>query len=677
MNSNSQKQVSGDLTAKKSNGKAVVSFAEPNSGDLTARKSSGKAVDSSVEPINRAGFTEVSPVSAVPGDPKSKKLNGKAVVSSAVPISGDLTAKKPNGKDVDSSAEPIKRAGHTIISPVPVVSGDPKSKQKTGKAVVSSAEAIRRTGNAGGSCADIVSGKLTPKKLKGKAVDSSSVEVMFFKDVKFKPQEGELRFRLIHFWEARNAHTKILIGIEMILSFNRSLVNEQALGDGLVLDEAEIASSRRILVHVQTHDGPVMKLYLWDTAATDFCLKFKAQENTPSVILVTTVNPKRFGGALTISSLSSSRVFLDLDVQPTRDYLAWYVFFCCICNLKHLTYLILCNVYFRLGSNSEVANRINAEIVTKAETVTIGELFTYIKQEGSKVYYTKRLYTVNTLALCTATIDDVGHGSAWYYIACGGCKTKVTKGPTTLMCKKCGKAEVAGVAEYLTNLSVYDNNDHARFVLLCDAGHDLTGKLASELVERYFEANESVGDDAVVPVPQALIDTIGQTRTFVVKIKRPNTQQTTIRISIALRISSNGHLDDGTISDMEYMLQYHEINFDSVTEIIDETTNYVAGVILTLEDVTVTDLDVIVKVTDFNPQAWSRIDLDVYTIDLRSNRRESIPSKENDICAICHNELGASGDLNTLVCNHSYHHQCILGWIKMNLTCPVCRTMLA
>ena len=31
-------------------------------------------------------------------------------------------------------------------------------------------------------------------------------------------------------------------------------MNEQALGDGLVLDEAEIASSRRILVHVQTHE---------------------------------------------------------------------------------------------------------------------------------------------------------------------------------------------------------------------------------------------------------------------------------------------------------------------------------------------------------------------------------------------------------------------------------------
>ncbi|CAF2099259.1 BnaA05g17090D [Brassica napus] len=166
-------------------------------------------------------------------------------------------------------------------------------------------------------------------------------------------------------------------------------------------------------------------------------------------------------------------------------------------------------------------------------------------------------------------------------------------------------------------------------------------------------------------------------RTLTMKIKRANTQQTTIRISIPLRTSSNGHLDDGTTNDMEYMLQYHEIDYDSVIKIVDETTDYVAGVIPTLDDVTGTDLDVIVKITDYNPHAWSRIDLDVYTIDLRNNRRNSIPIEENDICTICHNELGASGDLNTLECNHSYHHECILSWVKMNLTCPICRTPLA
>lgn len=41
--------------------------------------------------------------------------------------------------------------------------------------------------------------------------------------------------------------------------------------------------------------------------------------------------------------------------------------------------------FFRLGSNSDIAWKINAEIVTKPEAVTIAELFSYIKQENAKV----------------------------------------------------------------------------------------------------------------------------------------------------------------------------------------------------------------------------------------------------------------------------------------------------
>ncbi|WZZ36294.1 hypothetical protein YC2023_019695 [Brassica napus] len=39
-----------------------------------------------------------------------------------------------------------------------------------------------------------------------------------------------------------------------------------------------------------------MKLYLWDQTATDFCKKFNSCENTPTVLLVTTVNTKHLGG---------------------------------------------------------------------------------------------------------------------------------------------------------------------------------------------------------------------------------------------------------------------------------------------------------------------------------------------------------------------------------------------
>lgn len=49
-----------------------------------------------------------------------------------------------------------------------------------------------------------------------------------------------------------------------------------------------------------------------------------------------------------------------------------------------LTYFGLLS-FFRLSSNFDIANRISAEVVTKPETVTLDELFTYIKQEASKV----------------------------------------------------------------------------------------------------------------------------------------------------------------------------------------------------------------------------------------------------------------------------------------------------
>ncbi|XP_048624109.1 uncharacterized protein LOC106404337 [Brassica napus] len=394
---------------------------------------------------------------------------------------------------------------------------------------------------------------------KGKAIVGKAIT---FRDVTFGPYDGKIQFRLIHFWEAWNVQMKVLIGLEMILideeenviqgfipngrietylrhmkaggtyrlnkffgskskpiyrvaepdvtiSFswnsvlynledssinfpedrfrihgyrefeaasdqrgdlydyigNIKLVNGQVLSDGPLLDETEIAASRRVEFHVQTHDDPVLKLYLWDKAAFQFCEKFKASVGTARVILVTTLNPKRFGGVLSLSSMASSR-FSYYDII-----------------ISDLTFST------KLDSNLDVANRAAAKVAWFE---------------------------------CAATIDDVVHGSEWYYIGCGVCHTKATKGPTTLMCKKCGKNEIDGVAQYLSKLSVYDQKDQAVFVVLGDAGEELTGKKAAELVERYYQANEDVGEDHIVLVPQAMIDTIGQTRKFIVKVSDHN-----------------------------------------------------------------------------------------------------------------------------------------------------------
>ncbi|WZZ89290.1 hypothetical protein YC2023_117869 [Brassica napus] len=447
------------------------------------------------------------------------------------------------------------------------VSGDRKASKKT----VASSVAAKPNGKSPPSSTN----PMNPNTVT--ALSSAHAnQVMFFRDVSLGPREAELRFRLIHLWEARNIYTKTLIGQEMLLieeetfdlvagsvyklrnffgsrnkaefsvadhiaiisfSWNSDLsvlenppvlipedrfrfhsfeefmatcdskdyvghmrlVNGQTLTDHIVLDEVAIAEKRHLCVHVQTLDGPVMKLYLWDNAASEFCQKFKSYGRIPHVLLVTTVNPKHLGGTLCLTSMSSSRVFMDDDVQPSKDYFEW------------------------LSSNTGIANRIAAEVVTKPETVTLEELFSYIKQEASKVAWFE----------CTATIDVV-QGSSWYYVSCGGCNSKAVKDPTSLMCsnKKCEKSEVTGVPQYLTKISVYDKSEQAVFVILGNAGNELTGKHAAELVANYFESNEGAGADHCVPVPGALLDTIGQTRKFIVKESDHNLKGKTQTITV-------------------------------------------------------------------------------------------------------------------------------------------------
>ncbi|XP_048614729.1 uncharacterized protein LOC106374014 [Brassica napus] len=118
-------------------------------------------------------------------------------------------------------------------------------------------------------------------------------------------------------------------------------------------------------------------------------------------------------GNLALSSMASSRVFIDKDIQPTIDYFSW------------------------LGSNPEIAKRVNADEVTRSETMTIGQIYAYIKQENAK----------EASFDCIATTDDLKRDSAWYYIGCSGCQTKATRGPSSLMYAKCGKNNVSGVAK--------------------------------------------------------------------------------------------------------------------------------------------------------------------------------------------------------------------------------------
>ncbi|KAL0647896.1 hypothetical protein Bca4012_046187 [Brassica carinata] len=97
-----------------------------------------------------------------------------------------------------------------------------------------------------------------------------------------------------------------------------------------------------------------------------------------------------------------------------------------------------------------------------------------------------------------------------------------------LMCGPCTSPEFCRellsklYIRYRAQISVYDNSDQAVFVLLGDAGFELTGKHAAELVSSYFEANGDQGVTQEVPFPEALISTIGQKHNFCVKVTKHN-----------------------------------------------------------------------------------------------------------------------------------------------------------
>ncbi|KAF3543326.1 hypothetical protein DY000_02008543 [Brassica cretica] len=107
-------------------------------------------------------------------------------------LSGVSDSVKTNGEAAVPSI-PVKPVAQTGVS-----SGDVNSMKSKGVAAVSSSQ-IKPIGKIGASSGLNIG------------------EMITFKDVTFGPHEGEVRFQLIHFWEAWNAQTKVLIGLEMLL----------------------------------------------------------------------------------------------------------------------------------------------------------------------------------------------------------------------------------------------------------------------------------------------------------------------------------------------------------------------------------------------------------------------------------------------------------------------------
>ncbi|KAF2567652.1 hypothetical protein F2Q68_00024765 [Brassica cretica] len=264
-------------------------------------------------------------------------------------------------------------------------------------------------------------------KPNGKSPVSSDYDekVMFFRDVSLGPHETQMRFRLIHYWEAWNPLKKTLIGLEMFLIDEQGTVIQGFISPGRI--EKYLPKMKR---------GSVYKL-------------------------------NNFYGSI------SKSIFWVADHTATMSF-SW-----------------------------------NSELSVLQDSPTPFD-------ENSFRFHSYEDFQAN----CDLKGDFYGYERPNFFDVCA----------------KCGNVNIAG-AQYRAQISVYDNSEQAVFVLLGDAGRALTGKHASELVSSYFEANGNQGVNHEVPVPEALISTIGQRHKFCVKATKHNLSGKTRSLTVSKILS--------------------------------------------------------------------------------------------------------------------------------------------
>lgn len=58
------------------------------------------------------------------------------------------------------------------------------------------------------------------------------------------------------------------------------------------------------------------------------------------------------------------------------------------------------------------------------------------------------------------------------------------------------------------------------------------------------------------------------------------------------------------------------------------------------------------------------------------NNTTNCNSNDNTDCCICLDKLEENNKSIVLECNHNFHKECILNWLKKELNCPLCRKII-
>ncbi|KAG2329224.1 hypothetical protein Bca52824_000404 [Brassica carinata] len=148
----------------------------------------------------------------------------------------------------------------------------------------------------------------------------ASASSLVFDDLR-KGFNKKVLARVVHFWEARNINKGgLLMGLELLLidqKFTHQIIFQHTdhaghdierenfrilsyaeFNEALVLISDENfnngVTNKRIDIHLQLKDGPIVRVTLWGIVAAGFQKKLMESVDKPMVLLDTTMNPRTF-----------------------------------------------------------------------------------------------------------------------------------------------------------------------------------------------------------------------------------------------------------------------------------------------------------------------------------------------------------------------------------------------
>ncbi|CAN8272091.1 unnamed protein product [Cochlearia groenlandica] len=221
--------------------------------------------------------------------------------------------------------------------------------------------------------------------------------------------------------------------------------------------------STRIVIRFLIEPQVVVYLSLWDDAASVFRGLLQKGERTQSIMVVTTVNPKLFGGNLYLNSTPATKFYFHPEMEVVSSFASSV------------------GESFAAGFTCTDTK----EGIKKKEVVTIGELNKFITDSNEQ--------TQEADFICRARVVEVLQQNGWHFVSCTGCSKKLEMIGNSLTCTRCANPNMTGIIKYRVELCVDDGADNATFVVFDREMVKITKQNAADL------SLHTAGDNEALP----------------------------------------------------------------------------------------------------------------------------------------------------------------------------------